>query len=59
MKAILAIDQGTTSTRAIAFSVQGKKLYSSKFDINSSEMKKDNNHIKNVDPDVVKAYGKG
>ena len=29
MKAILAIDQGTTSTRAIAFSVQGQKLYTS------------------------------
>ena len=28
MKAILAIDQGTTSTRAIAFSIKGKKLYS-------------------------------
>ena len=32
MKAILAIDQGTTSTRAIAFSVQGKKLYSSQLE---------------------------
>ena len=30
MKAILTIDQGTTSTRAIAFSTNGKKLYSSK-----------------------------
>ena len=29
MKAILTIDQGTTSTRAIAFSTNGKKLYSS------------------------------
>ena len=29
MKAILAIDQGTTSTRAIAFSIEGKKLFSS------------------------------
>ena len=29
MKAILAIDQGTTSTRAIAFSIDGKKLFSS------------------------------
>ena len=33
MKAILAIDQGTTSTRAIAFSVQGKKLYSSQLEL--------------------------
>ena len=32
MKAILAIDQGTTSTRAIAFSVQGKKLYASQLE---------------------------
>jgi glycerol kinase len=32
VKAILAIDQGTTSTRAIAFSVQGKKLYSSQLE---------------------------
>ena len=32
MKAILAIDQGTTSTRAIAFSVQGKKLYTSQLE---------------------------
>ena len=30
MKAILSIDQGTTSTIAIAFSTNGKKLYSSK-----------------------------
>ena len=29
MKAILAIVQGTTSTRAIAFSIEGKKLFSS------------------------------
>jgi glycerol kinase len=29
VKAILTIDQGTTSTRAIAFSTNGKKLYSS------------------------------
>ena len=33
MKAILAIDQGTTSTRAIAFSVNGEKLYSSQLEI--------------------------
>ena len=32
MKAILAIDQGTTSTRAIAFSIQGKKLYASQLE---------------------------
>ena len=32
MKAILAIDQGTTSTRAIAFSVNGKKLHSSQIE---------------------------
>ena len=32
MKAILAIDQGTTSTRAIAFSIQGKKLYTSQLE---------------------------
>ena len=32
MKAILAIDQGTTSTRAIAFSVHGKKLYTSQLE---------------------------
>ena len=32
MKAILAIDQGTTSTRAIAFSIKGKKLYSSQLE---------------------------
>ena len=32
MKAILAIDQGTTSTRAIAFSVNGAKLYSSQLE---------------------------
>jgi glycerol kinase len=32
MKAILAIDQGTTSTRAIAFSVYGKKLYTSQLE---------------------------
>ena len=29
MKVILTIDQGTTSTRAIAFSTNGKKLCSS------------------------------
>ena len=33
MKAILAIDQGTTSTRAIVFSVNGKKLFSSQLEI--------------------------
>ena len=33
MKAILAIDQGTTSTRAIVFSVNGEKLYSSQSEI--------------------------
>ena len=33
MKAILAIDQGTTSTRAIVFSVNGEKLYSSQLEI--------------------------
>ena len=32
MKAILAIDQGTTSTRAIAFSTDGKKLFSSQLE---------------------------
>ena len=32
MKAILAIDQGTTSTRAIAFSIKGKRLYSSQLE---------------------------
>ena len=32
MKAILAIDQGTTSTRAIAFSTEGKKLFSSQLE---------------------------
>ena len=32
MKAILAIDQGTTSTRAIAFSLNGKKLFSSQLE---------------------------
>jgi len=32
VKAILAIDQGTTSTRAIAFSVNGKKLFSSQLE---------------------------
>ena len=32
MKAILAIDQGTTSTKAIAFSVNGKKLFSSQLE---------------------------
>ena len=32
MKAILAIDQGTTSTRAIAFSIDGKKLFSSQIE---------------------------
>ena len=33
MKAILAIDQGTTSTRAIVFSVNGKKLFSSQLEL--------------------------
>ena len=33
MKAILAIDQGTTSTRAIVFSVIGKKLFSSQLEL--------------------------
>ena len=33
MKAILAIDQGTTSTRAIVFSIDGKKLFTSKLEI--------------------------
>ena len=33
MKAILAIDQGTTSTRAIAFSITGKKLFSSQLEL--------------------------
>ena len=32
MRAILAIDQGTTSTRAIIFSVNGKKLFSSQLE---------------------------
>ena len=32
MKAILAIDQGTTSTRAIAFSIQGKKICTSQLE---------------------------
>ena len=32
MKAILAIDQGTTSTRAIIFSLEGKKLFSSQLE---------------------------
>ncbi|MDB4845676.1 glycerol kinase GlpK [Pelagibacteraceae bacterium] len=32
MKAILAIDQGTTSTRAIIFSIDGKKLFSSQLE---------------------------
>jgi len=32
VKAILAIDQGTTSTRAIAFSLNGKKLFSSQLE---------------------------
>ena len=32
MKAILAIDQGTTSTKAIAFSINGKKLFSSQLE---------------------------
>jgi|TARA_Y100000310_G_scaffold326084_1_gene390493 glycerol kinase len=32
VKAILAIDQGTTSTKAIAFSVNGKKLFSSQLE---------------------------
>ena len=34
MKAILAIDQGTTSTRAILFSLKGKKILSSQLEIN-------------------------
>ena len=33
VKAILAIDQGTTSTRAIVFSISGKKLFSSQLEI--------------------------
>ena len=33
MKALLAIDQGTTSTRAIAFSINGKKLFSSQLEL--------------------------
>jgi len=33
VKAILAIDQGTTSTRAIAFSITGKKLFSSQLEL--------------------------
>jgi glycerol kinase len=33
VKAILAIDQGTTSTRAIVFSVNGKKLFSSQLEL--------------------------
>tara|TARA_B110000003_G_scaffold256805_1_gene274584 strand:+ start:163 stop:1638 length:1476 start_codon:yes stop_codon:yes gene_type:complete len=33
VKAILAIDQGTTSTRTIAFSINGKKLYSSQLEL--------------------------
>jgi len=33
VKAILAIDQGTTSTRAIAFSINGKKLFSSQLEL--------------------------
>ncbi|MDA9597548.1 glycerol kinase GlpK [Candidatus Pelagibacter sp.] len=33
MKAILAIDQGTTSTRTVAFSINGKKLYSSQLEL--------------------------
>ena len=32
MKAILAIDQGTTSSRAIIFSTSGKKIFSSKLE---------------------------
>jgi glycerol kinase len=32
VKAILAIDQGTTSTRAIIFSIEGKKLFSSQLE---------------------------
>jgi len=32
VKAILAIDQGTTSTKAIAFSINGKKLFSSQLE---------------------------
>tara|TARA_B100001142_G_scaffold143198_1_gene144377 strand:+ start:1741 stop:3216 length:1476 start_codon:yes stop_codon:yes gene_type:complete len=32
VKAILAIDQGTTSTRAIVFSIDGKKLFSSQLE---------------------------
>ena len=34
MKAFLAIDQGTTSTRAIVFSIDGKKLFSSQLEFN-------------------------
>ena len=33
MKAILAIDQGTTSSRAIAFSINGKRLFSSQLEL--------------------------
>ena len=33
MRAILAIDQGTTSTRAIVFSIEGKKLFSSQIEL--------------------------
>ena len=32
MKAILAIDQGTTSTRAIIFSTSGDKIFSSQLE---------------------------
>ena len=32
MKAILAIDQGTTSTRAIIFSISGNKIFSSQLE---------------------------
>ena len=32
MKAILAIDQGTTSTRAIIFSTSGNKIFSSQLE---------------------------
>ena len=33
MKAILAIDQGTTSTRAIIFSTSGNKIFSSQLEL--------------------------
>ena len=32
MKAIIAIDQGTTSTRALLFSLSGKKIFSSQLE---------------------------